>query len=293
MRHDNYFTMILVAVLTIAGAVAGISINSNATMENVVVGAKQVEVEADADVVVVDTIALADATVETQAVAAKNITMESIPVESVAVESEAETGTVDMAQEDEAETEATSVAETTAETTTGTTEEITTETVLSTEANVEIVTEAVTEMVTEIATESATVTVQMYDNDYVRVNVELTNGLRRGLGLNVLYVDPMLSEIAYEKAKDMIDNNYFGHKRDGRNITFELVGARMSFGNVGENIYRAEPGDGINYGEEAYYAWLGSSVHYGMMTNGSFSRFGVAFVEGNDGTWYGVQVFCD
>ena len=69
--------------------------------------------------------------------------------------------------------------------------------------------------------------------------VTLTNQARAAAGLPALTVDPVLTDMARWRARDMIDKNYFSHSipPDGRQVFDYLTAAGYCYKVAGENLW--------------------------------------------------------
>lgn len=107
--------------------------------------------------------------------------------------------------------------------------------------------------------------------------LELTNKEREMMGLSLLKENQKLNEIAYLKAKDMFENNYFSHYSP-RGYSpwywFEKVGYNYQY--AGENL-------AIDFfdAEEAHQAWNNSASHRINIINPHYKEIGLAAIRGN------------
>jgi uncharacterized YkwD family protein len=112
--------------------------------------------------------------------------------------------------------------------------------------------------------------------------VDLVNQERAKAGLSALKVDTLLTKVATEKARDMDVNNYFSHTSPTYGSPFDMMrqfGVTYSY--AGENI-----ASGQRTPQEVMTAWMNSSGHRANILNGSFTKIGVGYVNGE---W--VQMF--
>lgn len=100
--------------------------------------------------------------------------------------------------------------------------------------------------------------------------LNLTNNARIASGAGVLEYDKELARVAYYKAKDMVEKNYFSHQSPTYGSPFEMIKKfGISFEAAGENIAGNKTADG------AFYAWMGSSGHKANILNGNYNKIGV------------------
>ncbi|MDQ0115294.1 CAP domain-containing protein [Paenibacillus harenae] len=112
--------------------------------------------------------------------------------------------------------------------------------------------------------------------------VDLVNQERAKAGLSALKSDTLLTKVATEKARDMDVNNYFSHTSPTYGSPFDMMrqfGVTYSY--AGENI-----ASGQRTPQEVMTAWMNSSGHRANILNGSFTKIGVGYVNGE---W--VQMF--
>lgn len=112
--------------------------------------------------------------------------------------------------------------------------------------------------------------------------VDLVNQERAKAGLSALKTDTLLTKVATEKARDMDVNNYFSHTSPTYGSPFDMMrqfGVTYSY--AGENI-----ASGQRTPQEVMTAWMNSSGHRANILNGSFTKIGVGYVNGE---W--VQMF--
>lgn len=120
--------------------------------------------------------------------------------------------------------------------------------------------------------------------------VELSNQKRLEAGLPRLKVNPLLTQAAMAKGKDMLEKDYWAHVApDGTEpwVFFKQVGYKYRY--AGENLARdfSSPADAVA-------AWMASPSHRDNLLSDRYSEIGVAVVEGElDGveTTIIVQLF--
>ena len=98
----------------------------------------------------------------------------------------------------------------------------------------------------------------------------LTNNVRQERGAGRLEYSEDLSKVAYEKARDMVINNYFSHQSPSYGTPFEMMKAYgFNFVAAAENIAGNQTVDG------AFYAWMNSESHMKNVVNGDFTTTGI------------------
>lgn len=106
--------------------------------------------------------------------------------------------------------------------------------------------------------------------------IVLTNEERVSLGLAPLKENVQLNEVAYQKAKDMLENGYFAHSSP-TGITpwywFKNVG--YSYQAAGENL-----AVGFIDSKEVVDAWVESPSHRANLLSPDFQEIGIAVVTG-------------
>lgn len=100
--------------------------------------------------------------------------------------------------------------------------------------------------------------------------MSLVNNVRAEKGAGKLEYSEELSKVAYDKARDMVTNNYFSHQSPSYGTPFEMMKAYgLSFNAAAENIAGNQTIDG------AFYAWMNSESHKINITNGDFMKTGI------------------
>ena len=100
--------------------------------------------------------------------------------------------------------------------------------------------------------------------------LSLTNNVRQERGAGRLEYSEELSRVAFEKARDMVINNYFSHQSPCYGSPFEMMKAYgLNFSAAAENIAGNQTVDG------AFYAWMNSESHMKNITNGDFTETGI------------------
>lgn len=106
-------------------------------------------------------------------------------------------------------------------------------------------------------------------NDELAI-LNLTNNARAASGAGALEYDKELARVAYYKAMDMVNKNYFSHQSPTYGSPFEMIRKfGISFTAAAENIAGNKTADG------AFYAWMGSSGHKANILNGNYNKTGV------------------
>ncbi|SFI78623.1 CAP domain-containing protein [Thermoflavimicrobium dichotomicum] len=121
-------------------------------------------------------------------------------------------------------------------------------------------------------------------SEFEKQVVDLTNQERAKYGLPALKVDPKLSQMARDKAKDMHDNNYFDHISPTYGSPFDMMKQYgIQFNAAGENIAMGQltPQEVVN-------GWMNSEGHRKNILNKDFNYIGVGYVK--DGNYW-VQEF--
>ncbi len=106
--------------------------------------------------------------------------------------------------------------------------------------------------------------------------LELTNDHRVKLGLSPLEVNPRLTQAAFNKAKDIITNQYFNHTSpDGKKFSDWIKEVNYKYFYVGENL-------AIDFDspEEIFEAWLKSPKHKENIERPEFQEIGLATIKG-------------
>lgn len=113
--------------------------------------------------------------------------------------------------------------------------------------------------------------------------VELTNLEREKNGLPALKINAELREVAREKSKDMMTNQYFDHHSPTYGSPFEMMNSfSITYLSAGENI-----AFGQRTPEEVVRAWMDSEGHRANILNQSFTHIGVGYVK--DGHYWTQQ----
>jgi len=99
---------------------------------------------------------------------------------------------------------------------------------------------------------------------------ELVNAARMAENIPEIVYSKELARTAYDKAKDMVENNYFSHKSQAFGTPFEMMKTYgIEFVSGAENIA------GNQNVERAYYAWMGSEGHKKNIVNPDYDETGI------------------
>lgn len=102
----------------------------------------------------------------------------------------------------------------------------------------------------------------------------LVNKERQNAGLKALQVDSSLQKVAKEKARDLVNNNYFAHNSPTYGSPFDMMKSfGISYKTAGENLA------GNSTGPRAVSAWMNSEGHRANILNSSYNYTGIGVVE--------------
>lgn len=102
----------------------------------------------------------------------------------------------------------------------------------------------------------------------------LVNKERTNAGLKALQIDAGLQKVAKEKARDLVNNNYFAHNSPTYGSPFDMMKSfGVSYKTAGENLA------GNSTGPRAVSAWMNSEGHRANILNSSFNYTGIGVVE--------------
>ena len=117
--------------------------------------------------------------------------------------------------------------------------------------------------------------------------LKLVNAERKKAGLQPLTLSEKLTNIAYTKAKDMAEKNYFSHQSPTYGSPFDMLKQfGVSFSAAGENIAA-----GQRSAEEVMDSWMNSSGHKANILNKNYTQLGVGFYRGGSYGTEWVQLF--
>lgn len=104
----------------------------------------------------------------------------------------------------------------------------------------------------------------------------LTNEVRINLGVKALSENDLLYESSYNKAQDMLINQYFAHRNSrGDKVADWLKNVNYNYQVAGENLAM-----GFSSAEKVVKAWQKSETHYKNMIDPDFTEIGVGVVSG-------------
>ena len=130
-------------------------------------------------------------------------------------------------------------------------------------------------------------TVASSNPSYEEKVVQLVNAERQKAGLDALYIDSKISDVARVKSKDMADLNYFDHYSPTYGMANNMLlrfGITYSF--WGENIAMGQDTPEIVVSE-----WMNSPSHRANILSSNFTFIGVGYYVDTDGTPYWTQLF--
>lgn len=117
--------------------------------------------------------------------------------------------------------------------------------------------------------------------------LKLVNQERKKAGVPALTLSDQLTNIAYIKAKDMADKNYFSHESPTYGSPFDMLKKfGVSYTAAGENIAA-----GQKTAEEVMNSWMNSSGHKANILNKNYTQLGVGFYRGGQYGTEWVQLF--
>lgn len=133
----------------------------------------------------------------------------------------------------------------------------------------------------------ASVVAQRNSNDDGIQVVTLVNKQRAQAGMAQLTYSQEVSDIAYLKAKDMADSNYFEHNSPTYGTVADMFkNNEIKYRALGENIAK-----GYKTPEEVVNAWMNSSAHKENILFADYTEIGIGIYEGSDGVITWVQMF--
>lgn len=114
----------------------------------------------------------------------------------------------------------------------------------------------------------------------------LVNKERTNAGLKALQVDSGLQKVAKEKARDLVNNNYFAHNSPTFGSPFDMMKSfGVTYKTAGENLA------GNSTGPRAVSAWMNSEGHRANILNSSYNYTGIGVVESQKYGRIYVQMF--
>jgi hypothetical protein len=112
--------------------------------------------------------------------------------------------------------------------------------------------------------------------DYKEV-IRLTNQEREKKGLSSLRENANLNVAAYEKGKNMIEEQYWAHySPSGKDPWGFILRAGYKYSYAGENLAR-----NFSNANEAVVAWMNSPTHRDNILNSKYQDIGISVVHGN------------
>jgi len=106
--------------------------------------------------------------------------------------------------------------------------------------------------------------------------INLTNQERISLGLNTLKISDKLVRAAEEKARDMLNKNYFAHTSpEGTTPWHWLEKNGYNYIAAGENLAK-----NFNDSKFLHKAWMNSPSHKENIINNKYQEIGIAVIEG-------------
>src|SRR3989344_3203097 len=142
------------------------------------------------------------------------------------------------------------------------------------------------------------ITIFLYPNiitaDNIDVNarelISLTNDYRKSLGLNELQPNARLTQAAVNKARDLLNKQYFAHTSpDNKKFSDWIKEVGYKYFYVGENL-----AIDFNNNQDLFRAWLNSPTHKENIIKPQYQEIGLAVLEGkynNQTTVVVVQLF--
>ncbi len=114
----------------------------------------------------------------------------------------------------------------------------------------------------------------------------LINEKRIANGLKALAIDNEVMVVARDKAKDMVNNNYFAHNSPTFGSPFDMLKKYgISYKSAGENLA------GNSSNTKAVEAWMNSEGHRANILNSSFNYTGIGVVNSSRYGKIYVQMF--
>lgn len=118
--------------------------------------------------------------------------------------------------------------------------------------------------------------------------LELINKYRKEKGLKELKTFAKLQQVAYLKAKDIVENQYFSHKSKNLGTPFEMLqNNEIEYKMAGENLA------GNISPEKAVEAWINSDLHRENIEEKSFEYTGICVMESPVYGKVFVQIFLE
>ena len=106
--------------------------------------------------------------------------------------------------------------------------------------------------------------------------IELTNVVRKNLGISELIEKALLNEVAFNKAQDMLIGQYFAHiSPEKKSLSGFLRDSGYSYSVAGENLAM-----GFANAESVVNAWVKSPTHYANIIDSNYQDIGVGLTSG-------------
>jgi len=106
--------------------------------------------------------------------------------------------------------------------------------------------------------------------------ISLTNVIRKNLNLAALTESNLLDQASFNKAEDMLLNQYFAHTGpDNKTLADWLNGIKYNYAVAGENLAM-----GFSSPEDVINGWTRSQTHYRNMVDPDFKEIGVGLAAG-------------
>jgi hypothetical protein len=124
--------------------------------------------------------------------------------------------------------------------------------------------------------------------------LDQTNAFRAAEGLSPLANRRELSEAAGEFAGFMARTGKYGHAADGRQPAQRAAAKGYDYCIVAENIarvYRPSGYDAASLAADMLEGWKNSPEHRKSMLDAAVIEIGVGIARGDDGRYFGVQMF--
>lgn len=125
------------------------------------------------------------------------------------------------------------------------------------------------------------------NTSYEQMVVQLVNAERQKYGLQELYYDSSISDVARTKSQDMAVNNYFAHYSPTYGMASDML---LNFGITwtawGENI-----ASGQDTPEMVVSQWMNSPSHRENILSPNFTFLGVGYYVDSSGTPFWTQMF--
>ncbi len=122
---------------------------------------------------------------------------------------------------------------------------------------------------------------------FVTETIQLVNKEREKKGLPKLKEDKELNQIAFIKADDLIQNEYFDHYSPTYGQPWDMAqGFGYSYRTFGENIAH-----GYKSSSSVVTAWMNSEGHKANILSKKYTNIGVGIAKDSEGQYYFVHMF--